>query len=69
MSKANEDWQYQIQLDRCLVILTSKEINTLLQKDTEICARALKRGKYLIRGQKQNGREKAKFERGQCKLP
>ncbi|WHZ03394.1 hypothetical protein QNH48_01465 [Neobacillus sp. YX16] len=59
----NEDHHYRIQLERCLVILTSKEINTLLQKDTEIFAMALKRGKYLLRGQKQKGREQAKFEK------
>jgi hypothetical protein len=63
MSKVNEDREYQIQLDRCLVVLTSKEINTLLQKDTAIFTRAIKRGKYLIRGNKQYVREKAKFER------
>jgi hypothetical protein len=55
--------EYRIQLDRCLVILTGKEINTLLQKDTEIFGTALKRGKYLLRGQKQREREKTKFER------
>ncbi|SMQ86832.1 hypothetical protein SAMN05444673_6889 [Bacillus sp. OV166] len=57
--------QYRIQMERCLVILTAKEINTLLQKDTEIFATALKRGKYLLRGQKQMEREQTKFQKEQ----
>lgn len=65
MSKTNEGRQYQIQLDRCLFILTSKEINTLLLKDTEIYATALKRGKYLLRVQKQVERERSKFQKEQ----
>ncbi|MEH7276938.1 hypothetical protein [Neobacillus vireti] len=65
MGKAYEDCLYQIQLERCLVVLTSKEINTLLQTDTEIFATALKRGKYLKRGQKQKEREQEKFGREQ----
>jgi hypothetical protein len=65
MSKVNEDWQYQIQLERCLVILTEKEINTLLQKDTQIFATALKRGKSLLRGNMQWEREQSKFKKEQ----
>lgn len=59
----NEEQQYKIQLEKCLVVLTRKEISTLLQGDTEIFARALKRGKYLKRGVKQQEREQEKLEK------
>jgi hypothetical protein len=53
--------QYEIQLEKCLAILTIGEINTLLQKDTEIFVRALKRGKSLKRERLQQIREEEKF--------
>lgn len=55
--------QYIIQLEKCTVVLTSSEINNLLQKDTELFKQALKRGKYYLRGKQQQEREQAKFER------
>lgn len=58
----NEQQQYRIQLERCLVILTAKEINTLLLRDTELFATAIKSGKQLLREQKQKEREQVKFE-------
>lgn len=57
------DEKHLIQLDKCLVVLTSSEINYLLQKDSNLFARALKRGKGHIRGKQQKERERAKFER------
>jgi hypothetical protein len=52
---------FQIQLEKCLVILTGKEISILLQKNTEIFERALKRGKVMKRSKLQREREEAKF--------
>ncbi|MCB7162448.1 hypothetical protein LI071_17465 [Bacillus subtilis] len=54
--------KYIIQLEKCTVILTSQEINTLLQKDTETFNTALKRGKYFLRNRTQLEREANKFE-------
>lgn len=55
--------KYVIQLEKCVVVLTSKEINKLLQHDTALFTTGLKRGKYYLRGKKQKEREQAKFER------
>lgn len=55
--------EHCIQLEKCLVVLTSSEINSLLQKDTELFSRALKRGKHYKRGRTQKERERAKYER------
>jgi hypothetical protein len=55
--------KYIIQVEKCTVILTSQEINTLLQMDTEIFNTALKRGKYFLRNRTQRQREVNKFER------
>ncbi|MCM3724248.1 hypothetical protein M3226_00840 [Neobacillus cucumis] len=49
--------QYIIQLEKCTVILTSQEINTLLQKDNEIFKTALRRGKYFLRSRPYRERE------------
>ncbi|USK83583.1 hypothetical protein [Peribacillus asahii] len=51
-----------ILLEKCTVILTSEEINTLLQKDVEIFNTALKRGNYFLRNRTQQEREANKFE-------
>lgn len=54
--------QYIIQLEKCTVILTSSEINTLLQRDLGLYKQALKRGKFYLREKQQREREQAKYE-------
>ena len=51
-----------IQLDKCIVYLTKKEIITLLQSDLPLYKAALKRGKYHNRHQAQKQREAQKWE-------
>ncbi|WP_285289214.1 hypothetical protein [Bacillus sp. ISL-7] len=41
------------------MILTSEEINSLLQKDTELFSRALNRGKEYLWGRRQKEWEQA----------
>ncbi|RID89019.1 hypothetical protein D1953_00120 [Peribacillus asahii] len=61
--------KYIIQLEKCIVILTSQEINTLLQKDAEIFKMALNRGKHFLRSRTQREGEVNPFEREQWKKP
>ncbi|MFS0776487.1 hypothetical protein ABC255_10805 [Neobacillus sp. 3P2-tot-E-2] len=56
-------------MEKCTVILTSQEIYTLLQRDTDIFKTALKRGKYFLRNRTQREREVNQFERGQSVKP
>lgn len=39
----------EIQLVKCVIFLTPAEVNQLLQKDPELFAQALKRGKGILR--------------------
>lgn len=40
----------EIKLSRCLLCLTERELQTLLARDPELWAMALRRGKSTIRG-------------------
>lgn len=52
-----------IKLDKCVVVLTKDEINTMLLRDTEIFKKGLQRGKAVLRYKQQKDREKEKYER------
>lgn len=57
-----KDKNHFIQLEKCVVVLTSKEIKQLLLKNTELFKTALQRGKKINRSMKQKNREKNKYE-------
>jgi hypothetical protein len=43
---------YNIELPRCLVVLTDSELNQLLLKDPQLFQLALKRGKQIKRAER-----------------
>ncbi len=49
------DGYIEIKLPRCRVCLTAEEINRLLQKDPELFARAIRRGKTVNRARLARG--------------
>lgn len=51
----------EINLKKCTVFLTEKEMQTLLCKDIELYKIGLKRGKAIMRSEKQRRRELNKY--------
>jgi len=54
----------RIQLPRCIIVLTHAELQRLLASDRELWAQALKRGKGLMRYEKQQAREQKETFKG-----
>lgn len=53
----------EVKLTGCTVFLYPDEIQTLLQRDTDLFKEGLKRGKGILRHRKQKQRETLKFEK------
>lgn len=50
----------EVKLSRCLVVLTEAELLSLLAHDRDLWARALERGKAVLRARAREAREEAR---------